>query len=182
MATNRILEFTPSQEEAVVARILVLVHQAVDVHFPSAEKATRQFTKTVFSDDSERTAIGQVPTAENFGSEERTGPGNEAARDDDKGEVTLPPPPSRGRPTAPTPPPPARPNPIQSRHDSHHGARDSGHTGAPALASPMASTGGGSSSVTGLERQLLNRPDWITRGLLALLIAGLLLLAYSLFV
>ena len=191
MATNRILEFTPSQEEAVVARILVLVHQAVDEHFPSAEKATRQFTKTVFSDDSERTAIGSLPVLEGFGNEERTDPGHEPAGDE-KGSggthAPLPAPPSARKdggshPVVAPIPPPMRPNHIKSRHESTHQVSRS-ETSAPSAAPSAESasiSAAASTSVTGIERKL-NKPDWITRALLALLVAGLLLLAYSVFI
>lgn len=54
---NRIFEFTPATEESVVPRILLLVHQAVDENFPTAEHGGRQFSKTVFSDEAvEKTA------------------------------------------------------------------------------------------------------------------------------
>ena len=57
---TKILEFTPSQEDAVTARILVMVHRAVDQHFPHTTQPSRQFTKTVFSDDQETTAIRSI--------------------------------------------------------------------------------------------------------------------------
>jgi|APSaa5957512535_1039671.scaffolds.fasta_scaffold167985_1 hypothetical protein len=71
---NRLIDFTLSDEESVVSRILVQVHKSVDRHFPSAEAATRQFTKTVFSeDDSESTAMLKVPNGDSqFGAEEST--------------------------------------------------------------------------------------------------------------
>lgn len=59
---SRILDLTPSSEEVVVSRVLLLVHGAVDVHFPKAEKPNRQFSKTVFSEDGiERTGQLHVP-------------------------------------------------------------------------------------------------------------------------
>jgi hypothetical protein len=62
---NRILDFSISDEEAIVSRILVQLHKAVDEHFPSASAATRQFTKTVFSpDDEESTAMLKAPPSE----------------------------------------------------------------------------------------------------------------------
>ena len=100
---NRILEFSPSQEEAVVARILVLVHQAVDTHFPAAEQATRQFTKTVFSGEGESTAgVRAAPDGDGdtkvtaFGSDERTSPDGRL-HDPDRAPY-IPPPPPPGRP------------------------------------------------------------------------------------
>src|SRR5262245_38651707 len=98
MTMNRILEFSPSQEEAVAARILVLVHQAVDTHFPSAEQATRQFTKTVFSGEGERTAgVRGSPDDEDgkasaFGSDEATSPGGRPVEAE---RPFIPPPPGR---------------------------------------------------------------------------------------
>ncbi len=233
MATNRILEFTPSQEEAIVARVLVLVHQAVDEHFPSAEKATRQFTKTVFSDDGENTKVGPIdPNADTdprgkpvaalagaFGNEEKTGPGREPA-EAAASAAGLPPPPqtvgSKGAshassaPRAPAPPPPLpaqdpgiigrkstaptpqRPNPNISRHDSRHESRQNeaggrggdGHSGLGAV-SGMSASGvsgiSGMSGMTGLKGGALDAgPDWVTRITLVLLVAGLVLLAYSL--
>lgn len=59
---SRILDLTPSSEEVVVSRVLLLVHGAVDENFPKAEKPNRQFSKTVFSDDAiERTGQLHVP-------------------------------------------------------------------------------------------------------------------------
>ncbi len=57
---TKILEFTPSQEDAITARVLVMVHRAVDQHFPNTTQPSRQFTKTVFSDDQETTAIRSI--------------------------------------------------------------------------------------------------------------------------
>jgi hypothetical protein len=63
---SRIIEHSASQEEAVVSRILVMVHKAVDEYFPSAMQANRRFTKTAFSmlEHDEDTAIVKVPEAE----------------------------------------------------------------------------------------------------------------------
>ena len=58
---NRFLDFTPSQEEAVVSRILVLVHQAIDENFPVVEKADRQFTKTIFTNEGETSELSAAP-------------------------------------------------------------------------------------------------------------------------
>jgi hypothetical protein len=55
--TSRILDFTPTEERVIVNRILVHVHKAIDLQFPQAKPASFQFTKTVFSDDDEHTAI-----------------------------------------------------------------------------------------------------------------------------
>jgi len=72
---NRIIDFTLSDEESVVSRILIQVHKAVDQHFPDAEAASRQFTKTVFSEEeSESTAmLKPIPQeASEFAHEEST--------------------------------------------------------------------------------------------------------------
>lgn len=46
---SRILEFQPTDEQTVVARVLVELHQAIDSHFPGAAPSARQFTKTVLT-------------------------------------------------------------------------------------------------------------------------------------
>lgn len=46
---TRILEFQPTDEHTVVARVLVELHQAIDLHFPGATPSARQFTKTVLT-------------------------------------------------------------------------------------------------------------------------------------
>lgn len=48
---KHILDFTKSDEETAVSRILALVHQAVDREFPSAEPAPTRFAKTMFGDE-----------------------------------------------------------------------------------------------------------------------------------
>lgn len=175
---NRILEFSPSQEEAVVARILVLVHQAVDEHFPSAEQATRQFTKTVFSGEGERTAgVRAAPDSghdgSQFGSDEATSPDGR---------------PSEGeRPYIP-PPPPHRPAAVGQvsaapvRTDSGTGER-----GGPLAshANPLQIGQSGLSRSTRLdatidEMRATSGLDWTMRITIAAFIAGLILLAYFL--
>lgn len=48
---KHILDFTKSDEETAVSRILALVHQAVDREFPGAEPAPSRFAKTIFGDE-----------------------------------------------------------------------------------------------------------------------------------
>jgi hypothetical protein len=48
---SRILDLSPTSEEVVVSRVLLSVHKAVDEHFPKAEQPSRQFSKTVFSEE-----------------------------------------------------------------------------------------------------------------------------------
>lgn len=190
MATNRILEFTPSQEEAIVARILVLLHQAVDEHFPSAEKATRQFTKTVFSEDgSERTAIGSLPSEGGFGNEEKTGPGERPP--DVLPGVHVPPPPPRDlvgasavistQPVGRVPSPPS--NQPSAKPSQTPVSRVPPETAATASMGPASSSASAITGMSGMsdfkKRDRADGPDWVTRAMLALLIAGLIVLAYS---
>jgi hypothetical protein len=59
---SRILEYQHADEQTVVARILLEVHQAIDEHFPNVEAGSRQFTKTLLTNNvSENTAIDQQP-------------------------------------------------------------------------------------------------------------------------
>lgn len=59
---SRILEFQPTDEQTVVARVLLELHQAIDIHFPEARGSSRQFTKTVLSSQAENTAIDLKPS------------------------------------------------------------------------------------------------------------------------
>lgn len=171
---NRILDFTPSQEEALVARVLVLVHQTVDDAFPSAEKATRQFTKTVFSDDNERTAIGRPGDAEQFAEGEATGPARHAASPPapTAGHQLPPPPPAKGAATAPLPP-----QPIADKTAPHQAP----HTVTPQTPAERSNLSSVTNQSSMQRYDSLAGPDWVTRFTLALLIAGLVLLAYALF-
>jgi hypothetical protein len=59
---SRILEFQPTDEHTVVSRVLVELHQAIDVQFPGATPSARQFTKTVLTNQGgESTRIDNVP-------------------------------------------------------------------------------------------------------------------------
>ncbi len=58
---SRILELQPTDEQTIVARVLLELHQAIDQHFPNANESSRQFSKTVLSHRSEATAIDQQP-------------------------------------------------------------------------------------------------------------------------
>ncbi len=58
---TRILEFQPTDEQTVVARVLVELHQAIDINFPGANPSARQFTKTVLTNHAgESTRIDNV--------------------------------------------------------------------------------------------------------------------------
>jgi hypothetical protein len=64
---SRILEFQPTDEQTIVARVLVELHQAIDVSFPNAKPSARQFSRTVLTNQGESTRIDNVPQS----SEER---------------------------------------------------------------------------------------------------------------
>ena len=57
---SRILEFQPTDEQTVVARVLVELHQAIDVNFPGANPTARQFSKTVLTHQSESTRVDNL--------------------------------------------------------------------------------------------------------------------------
>jgi hypothetical protein len=59
---SRILEFQPMDEQTVVSRVLIELHQAIDDHFPEANPSGRQFTKTVLTNQSDATRADNVPS------------------------------------------------------------------------------------------------------------------------
>ena len=153
---SRILEFTPSQEEAMVSRVLVLVHQAMDEHLPHAGQANRQFTKTVFSQDEENTAISMAALQEEGASRDAASAELRVATPH-AGEtpIFIPPvPTTTSRRSAQRPPPPtlAEGGSVRQKEPENRPAPQ-----------PVASVAG---------------PDWVTRITIALLISGLVLLAY----
>lgn len=48
---KRILEFTPTEQDVIVSRSLVMVHQTIDDEFPEAKPASQRFAKTAFGDE-----------------------------------------------------------------------------------------------------------------------------------
>ena len=58
---SRILEFQPTDEQTVIARVLLDLHQAIDANFPGANPSARQFSKTVLTHQSESTRIDNTP-------------------------------------------------------------------------------------------------------------------------
>lgn len=54
---SRILEFQHADEQTVVARVLLELHQAIDLQFPEAKGSSRQFSKTVLATQTDGTAI-----------------------------------------------------------------------------------------------------------------------------
>jgi hypothetical protein len=74
---SRILEFQPTDEQTIVARVLVELHQAIDVSFPNAKPSARQFSRTVLTNQGESTRIDNMPQS----SEERSATtGNEVGQ------------------------------------------------------------------------------------------------------
>ena len=59
---SRLLDFTPSEEDAVVSRVLIGVHKSIDHNFPEASPAPDRYAKTSF-DDNEPT-ITNIETLE----------------------------------------------------------------------------------------------------------------------
>lgn len=68
---SRILEFQPTDEQTIVARVLVELHQAIDVSFPNVKPSERQFSRTVLTHQGETTRADNMPHL----SDERQGPG-----------------------------------------------------------------------------------------------------------
>lgn len=60
---GRIIEFQPSDEQTVVARVLLELHQAIDANFPDANQTNRQFARTVLTNQNESTRIDGIPNA-----------------------------------------------------------------------------------------------------------------------
>ncbi|MCX6129347.1 MAG: hypothetical protein NTX25_09835 [Proteobacteria bacterium] len=59
---QRVFDFSPSDHEVVVSRILVQVHQAVDEAFPNAKPASSRFAKTAFVGSDEPTLTQLAPS------------------------------------------------------------------------------------------------------------------------
>lgn len=152
---SRILEICASQEEAIVSRVLLLVHQAIDEKFPNLQNSSRQFTKTVFSDDGESTAQHMLPA--------------EALTED---RPNIPPPPGEGRGRRKALPVDS-PEVKSERKSAESSAEYSG----------LSSSNLSNSTRLGTEIESLKPEsplsDWSTRITLALLIAGIILLVYA---
>lgn len=58
---SRILEFQPTDEQTIVARVLVELHQAIDASFPNARPSAKQFSRTVLTHQGESTRIDNMP-------------------------------------------------------------------------------------------------------------------------
>jgi len=60
---SRILEFQPTDEQTIVSRVLVELHQAIDISFPNAKPTAKQFSRTVLTNQGESTRIDNIPPA-----------------------------------------------------------------------------------------------------------------------
>jgi len=154
---SKILEITASQEEAVVSRVLLLVHQVIDEKFPTLQNSSRQFTKTVFSEDGENTAQQPVPSEALAVSET---PG-------------IPPPPGQNR----------RSERPQQQVTAPKAAPITRNAETKSTGSDLKNLSSSTRLGTELESLKPESPlsDWTTRITVALLISGLVLLAYALF-
>ncbi len=168
---SRIFEFIPSPEEAVVSRTLMLVHQAMDQHLPSASKANRQFTKTILSGEGERTAAllaapdedtAGRPHAGAFGSFEETSPDGRVTPTDAPADGTADQP-AKPQPTTSALTDAAKPTPVATKKPAAE-PRSTGFSTLQAGAIPP-------------DHQS-RAPDWVTRITLVFLLVGLVLLAY----
>ena len=168
---NRLLEFTPSPEEAVASRVLVLIHQAIDENFPDASRASRQFTKTIFSEDRRTTTLALDAISDAslqrgaFAHDEVTSPDGRPV------EVGVP-------ATAPSPHSGATPNSTPA----DPGLAVHGPPVAPVATSKPAPAISGTSNQAASPAPTTDEtgPDWISRVLIALLLAGVLMLTYLL--
>ncbi len=169
---SRILDFTFSPEEAVVSRVLILVHRAVDDHLPYAQEAGRQFTKTVFSSDDDPTGLYKVTVSD---------------------EAQIPPPPPA------TPPPPLPRISVAQKSEIDPPTSAPIPPPPPPKARPKASGGRSSSKPQPISRtrpkstnyaaseaypvdSIINQPDWISRVTAFFLLLGIAVLVYVLMV
>lgn len=58
---HRSLDFTPVEDEVIVSRILMSLHQAIDDAFPHAQPASQRFAKTAFTGYDEPTLTQGIP-------------------------------------------------------------------------------------------------------------------------
>ena len=71
---SRLLDFTPTEEDIIVSRVLISVHKAIDKNFPNAEPAPNRFAKTSFGSE-EITITESKPM---FGNNKTSLPNNES--------------------------------------------------------------------------------------------------------
>ena len=167
---NRILEFTPSQEEVLVARVLVLVHQALDEYLPQARQTDRQFIKTVFREDSERTSTSTEAAPD----DSEIANVDAAVAQSSRGEEQIPEKnTSNDSQVKITPPPPPPPPVLEAAKQ-----RPAANLAAPAVASSNTLN---TDPPDHTQRVQKESTDWLTRVALGLLLAGLVVLTYLLF-
>lgn len=58
---HRILDFTHVEDEVIVSRILMSLHQTIDEVFPNAQPASHRFAKTAFTGFDEPTLTQGLP-------------------------------------------------------------------------------------------------------------------------
>jgi hypothetical protein len=71
---QRIFDYSPAAESTLVPRILISIHKTIDIQFPKAAAAPRQFTKTVFGEGGESTAVVMAPKDTSAAPEKSTPP------------------------------------------------------------------------------------------------------------
>jgi hypothetical protein len=101
---TRIFDFRPSDEGALVEKILVSIHKMVDTHLPTAETAPKRYSKTLFSEE-ESTAL--VRAAIDHEKELESNPVQKTppAPQFTKPQVPIPQYPDARQPSAPVPKP-----------------------------------------------------------------------------
>ncbi|MEN9834885.1 MAG: hypothetical protein RL011_1078 [Pseudomonadota bacterium] len=173
---SRILDFTFSPEEAVVSRVLILVHRAVDEHLPYAQEASRQFTKTVYSSDNDSNGVAAL------GSDEVPPPPSPAA------SVIPPPPPIRSKLTqtlepetrsgqdVPPPPPPPAAKPKAEPSASKKSSKPQQISRSKPR--PTKAAGHENDSLD----SIVEKSDWVSRVTAVFLIVGIAVLLYVLVV
>ncbi len=61
LSVHRIFDYTPLEDEVIVARMLTQLHQVIDDVFPNAQPASHRFAKTAFTyDEPTLTQVGPV--------------------------------------------------------------------------------------------------------------------------
>jgi hypothetical protein len=58
---SKLMEIVPTPESAIIPRVLVQVHRALDEHLSGSGQSARQFARTLVTGASEDTAIGPPP-------------------------------------------------------------------------------------------------------------------------
>ena len=80
---KKVFEFIQADHDTVVSRTLVMVHRAIDNHFPNADPASQRFAKTVFGE--EKTLTKSLPSSEwSQGNSEDTAPRRKAVSSEER--------------------------------------------------------------------------------------------------